>query len=221
MFQRRVGSMDSRSKLSGIAVQLCLVLIIASVLFVAPVAASHAFADGDVTHIVKPGESLSTIAAQYGISVTTLARYNGIYNINLLRVGQSLQIPSATVAPAPAPAQPEPTKVPVQNTVVQPNNTPVSEPAPNNTPEPASNNTPEPVSTPTPYIVDRNFPTPTPTRIIPTRVPPVSTTRTHIVAAADTLWSIANLYGTTPTAIKARNGLTKNTIYRGQRLIIP
>lgn len=44
-------------------------------------------------HVVKPGETLSTIAKQYGINVTDLARANSITDINVLRVGQKLVIP--------------------------------------------------------------------------------------------------------------------------------
>lgn len=43
----------------------------------------------------------------------------------------------------------------------------------------------------------------------------------HVVQQGDTLYSIARRYGTTVEAIKAANGLTSNTIFVGQRLIIP
>jgi LysM repeat protein len=58
----------------------------------------------DAIHIVQPGETLGTIATKYGISYQQLARYNGISNPNLVRVGQRLRIPSANAKPAPAPA---------------------------------------------------------------------------------------------------------------------
>jgi N-acetylmuramoyl-L-alanine amidase len=44
------------------------------------------------THVVRPGETLSSIARQYGVSVETLTRQNGIVNPNLVRVGQVLRI---------------------------------------------------------------------------------------------------------------------------------
>jgi peptidoglycan-N-acetylglucosamine deacetylase len=47
------------------------------------------------THIVQPGETLSSIAGRYAVSVNALARHNGITNLNLVRVGQVLRIPAA------------------------------------------------------------------------------------------------------------------------------
>lgn len=44
---------------------------------------------------------------------------------------------------------------------------------------------------------------------------------TYTVQAGDSLWLIANKYGTTVTAIKEANKLTSDTIYTGQKLLIP
>jgi len=44
-------------------------------------------------HVVKAGESLSTIAAQYGVSVQSLININALTNPSLIRVGQVLVIP--------------------------------------------------------------------------------------------------------------------------------
>jgi hypothetical protein len=44
---------------------------------------------------------------------------------------------------------------------------------------------------------------------------------THVVVAGDTLFSLARRYGTSVSAIRQRNNLTGNTIYRGQTLFIP
>lgn len=207
MLQKRVNPKNQtnfRNDLHSLTLQICLILTITLVLCIAPLATTDVLAEGEITHIVRPGESLSSIAARYGVSVSAIARYNGINNINLLRVGQSLQIPGTTLSPSPAQIEyPTPTRAPSDEGILQPNNT--LAPAP----------------TATPYIVDPNYPRPTSTRVIPTRIPPVSTTRVHTVTAADTLTGIANLYGTSAWAIKSRNGLTSDRIYRGQRLIIP
>ncbi len=48
--------------------------------------------DGRV-HVVRRGETLSTIAAKYGTTVGAIARANGIANPNLIYVGQKLRIP--------------------------------------------------------------------------------------------------------------------------------
>jgi peptidoglycan-N-acetylglucosamine deacetylase len=60
------------------------------------------------THVVQPGETLSAIARRYDVSVNALARQNGITNLNLVRVGQVLRIPTAvnTIAHAHVEAEP-------------------------------------------------------------------------------------------------------------------
>src|SRR5207249_3438640 len=54
------------------------------------------------THTVQVGETLTSIAAQYGISVDSLASANGIATPNLIFVGQQLIIPGGPVAAPPA-----------------------------------------------------------------------------------------------------------------------
>ncbi|MCD6290727.1 MAG: LysM peptidoglycan-binding domain-containing protein [Anaerolineae bacterium] len=44
-------------------------------------------------HRVQPGETLSSIAARYGVSVWRIAQANGIANANYIYVGQLLRIP--------------------------------------------------------------------------------------------------------------------------------
>lgn len=46
-----------------------------------------------VTYTVQPGDTLSTIAALYGVSIVELAQLNGITNVDALSVGQVLTIP--------------------------------------------------------------------------------------------------------------------------------
>ncbi|QOP66151.1 endolysin [Arthrobacter phage DanielleIgnace] len=51
---------------------------------------------GQVTQcIVDPGDSLSSIAAQFGVDLNELVRVNGIQNANLIYPGQVLQLPVA------------------------------------------------------------------------------------------------------------------------------
>lgn len=49
-----------------------------------------------VTHIVQPGETLNSIAADYGVDSAALASANNLTNRNLVRVGQVLVIPGIT-----------------------------------------------------------------------------------------------------------------------------
>ncbi|HHX74798.1 MAG TPA: LysM peptidoglycan-binding domain-containing protein, partial [Firmicutes bacterium] len=55
-------------------------------------------------HTVMPGESLTAIAATYGVSVATLAVANNLENPNLIYPGQVLSIPVASTAGNDAPA---------------------------------------------------------------------------------------------------------------------
>ncbi|HEY66601.1 MAG TPA: LysM peptidoglycan-binding domain-containing protein [Caldilineae bacterium] len=54
-----------------------------------------------IYHRVRAGETLSSIAARYGVSMWEIARVNGIANINRIYVGQWLRIP---VCPPSAPS---------------------------------------------------------------------------------------------------------------------
>lgn len=50
----------------------------------------------DVVHVVRRGDTLGKIAAQYGSSVSTLVNANGISNPNLISVGQNILISGST-----------------------------------------------------------------------------------------------------------------------------
>lgn len=72
--------------------------------------ACHHNAKGN-TYVVKPGDTLSTIAASLGVSLQDLIDANGITNPNLIFVGEELTIPGSS-APTPTPTTPAPTSVP-------------------------------------------------------------------------------------------------------------
>lgn len=44
-------------------------------------------------HLVQPGETLSSIAYKYGVTTWAIASANGVWNPNLIYVGQVLTIP--------------------------------------------------------------------------------------------------------------------------------
>jgi LysM repeat protein len=144
------------------------------------------YAQDVVYHTVRSGETVSSIAQRYGVSVNVLLSYNNISNPNLLRAGQVLRIPTA-VQSTPRP----------QPTVTQAR--PVG--------------TPRPVATPRPVVTDMT--------VKPTVTRPVSVERFHTVHSGDTLNGISALYGVSVAAIKARNRLSNDLIYVGQRLVIP
>lgn len=50
-----------------------------------------------LTYTVQPGDSLTTIAAAYGVTVADLATANGIENVNLVARGRVLVLPAGAV----------------------------------------------------------------------------------------------------------------------------
>jgi murein DD-endopeptidase MepM/ murein hydrolase activator NlpD len=52
-----------------------------------------------VTYVIQPGDSLSVIAGQFGLTVEELAEANGISDPNVIKVGQVLVIPGPTPVP--------------------------------------------------------------------------------------------------------------------------
>ncbi len=57
---------------------------------------------GTTTYTVQRGDSLATIAAQFGTTYIELARLNNIEDPDILHVGQVLQVPAPAGTPAPA-----------------------------------------------------------------------------------------------------------------------
>ena len=47
----------------------------------------------EATHVVQPGETLERIATQYGVDMSDLASYNGIFNTSRIQSWQELAIP--------------------------------------------------------------------------------------------------------------------------------
>ncbi|HJU51762.1 MAG TPA: LysM peptidoglycan-binding domain-containing M23 family metallopeptidase [Acidimicrobiia bacterium] len=70
-----------------------------------PVAPEVAVTPASTVHVVSAGESLNSVAARYGTSVSQLVTTNGLADPNLIRVGQELTVPgggvSAWVCPVP------------------------------------------------------------------------------------------------------------------------
>lgn len=81
--------------------QVALLLLVAALSLMAPVGAWAApSGQGPVTHVVQPGESLSSIAMRYGVGLVDLARANGLTTRSWVYTGQVLQVPAAGAASA-------------------------------------------------------------------------------------------------------------------------
>lgn len=83
-----------------------LVAILAGAAFAVPAAAT------DRTIVVQPGDTLSEIALQHGLTVAQLLALNSIADPNRIYAGQRLRLTGQPVAPAaPAPAAPAPAPI--------------------------------------------------------------------------------------------------------------
>jgi hypothetical protein len=96
-------------------------LVLAVLLSAMPLAALASPAEASATlsgsgqcvyHWVKPGETLSGIAARYGVNMWTIAERNGITNPNRIYAGQRLLIYCYTPKPPPPPRPPHPNPPP-------------------------------------------------------------------------------------------------------------
>jgi len=168
-----------------------------SVVIFAGLAAAPIHAASAGTYIVQPGDTMITIAARHGVSVSELAGANGLSWDSWVYVGQRLTIPSF---------QPGPSTV----YVVQRDDTLSSIAHRFDTSIKNIMSTNHLLSTRI-YVGQRlTIPGPQPEPSI-----------VYVVEWGDTLSGIARDFGTTIQAIMSRNGLTSTRIYVGQRLTVP
>ncbi len=205
-----------------------------------------------VVHTVASGDTLGSIAAEYGVSVEAIADASGIEKDAMLSIGQELVIPGVATSGAPesdansglsAAPTAEPTASQTVHVVkagdnlsylaatydvsmeeiAEANGISVTDTlslgqelvipsAPPSTPTVRATNTPAPT---------QGAPTMTPAPS-PTAVPTIVTTVTHVVAAGDTLGSIAREYGVAAETIAQASGIRLTSVLSvGQELTIP
>lgn len=76
----------------------------------------HAKQTRDIYHVVSSGDSLSRIAARYGVRESELQALNGLKSRHHIRAGQKLRLPSdqtRSVRVASVPSEPEPARAPI------------------------------------------------------------------------------------------------------------
>ncbi|MCM3781055.1 muramidase family protein [Microbacterium hydrocarbonoxydans] len=173
------------------------------------------------SYVVQPGDTVSSIARQHGLRTVDVLAWNGLTWRSVIYPGQSLTLSGTTAAPA----------APVSVTTA---------------PAGASHVV---VSGDTVYGIAQKYGTtvdavlaanglthssiihpgqtlavsgaPAPAAAPPATPPPPAATQTHVVAAGDTLFGIAQKYGTTTAALFALNGLsTGSIIYPGQSIAV-
>jgi LysM repeat protein len=211
-------------------------LIAALILALGLLAAPEASAQAN-THVVRAGETLFAIARQHGTTVAEIRRLNNLTG-DTIRTGQRLVVRGAA-APAPAaPAAPPPAPAPPPQQPEEPALRPADPLPPGPRPR---YDTGESLGAPPPDLVR---PDPIPTGPPPPPPPPATLTRVaigagalqpfpnepvvaaggggvHVVASGETLFALAQQYGTSVGAIRQANALAGDGLAVGQRLVIP
>src|SRR5207248_3394563 len=77
-----------------------------------PSASETAHAQNGSSHTVARGETLTSIAKMYNVTVSELQKYNHIENDRKLQIGQTLAIPNPSGSPAAASPSPSPSPGP-------------------------------------------------------------------------------------------------------------
>lgn len=154
--------------------------------------------DAGEIHYVAEGETLSSIAEDYSVSLDALLMANGIRSDAQLIAGEPLVIPKGTPTPAPTRT---PTPGPL---VVSPTPTSISI---------------EALSEPASTTLDAESLSPTPTE---TPVPPTPTPIVYTVQRGDTPGRIAKQFGVTTDELLAANpGMNPTGLQVGDKVTIP
>ncbi len=158
------------------------------------------------TYTIQLGDTLASIARQFGVSVAALLQANGIANADLIWVGQKLIVPALDGSGSAGQAPTAPTAAATQQRPAVP--------LPS-TPHAGATDAPQPTATPQPAQAPAAKPTAEP-------APAVVNPKIHVVQAGDTLSKIAQKYGVSVEALVSANGLgSADLIGVGVRLIIP
>lgn len=186
------------------------------------------------TYTVQSGDTISSIASKFGFTTLEVLTWNGLSWRSVIYPGQEITLtaftgaPATEAAPAPAPAPSAVTHTVVAGdtifaiaqkygstvgAILAANGlSPDSVIYPGQVITIPSADSPAPVAVP-PAIPAAPAPTPAPA--------PAPAGTTHTVVAGDTLFAIAQKYGTTVSALYAANGLGPSSIiYPGQTIII-
>ena len=162
---------------------------------------------GDVTHRVSSGETLSGIAQQYGVSSWSIMKRNGVWDPNKVFVGQTLVIPLG-VDPSVTPRIET-----VAHTVVKGDSIAQLARTYRTTPAEIKSLNTSTITDPDHLIEGM---------VLTIRVGTAPPVQTHTVRPGESLSQIAQRYGVTTQALIQTNSLRDpNTVRVGQLLIIP
>jgi N-acetylmuramoyl-L-alanine amidase len=192
-----------------------------------PPGAVAATTAGPSTHRVVAGDTVSALAARFRTTTAAIVAANGLDARAMIRVGQTLTIPTtggtaATATPAQAPTPSSAThRVVAGDTVsalaIRYRTTTAAIVAANGLDARATIRVGQTLTIP--GAGSPTAPTPVPA---PAPAPAAPSTTTHRVVAGDTVSAIAARYGTTTAAVVAANNLdARATIRIGQTLTVP
>lgn len=202
----------------GTVQRLSFLILIIALLAAPPAALAAPAGQSGATHVVQRGETLTSIAARYGVSAAALAQANGISNPSLIYAGQRLAIPGAG---SPSPITPASSRT---VHVVRPGETLSAIAAryglstsalaqANGISNPSLIRSGQRLAIPTGAAGSANT-------IVNSGA--ASSANVHVVRSGENLASIARQYRTTVGAIVAANGIADpSRIFSGQRLVIP
>jgi LysM repeat protein len=166
-----------------------------------------------IVYVVRWGDTLSSIAAQFGVTADAIRSANGIVGDNIV-VGQQLVIPAASAAPAPG-APGAPGSVVVH--IVQPGENLFRIALLYNTTVEAITQA-NGISNPWFIYVGQQLNIP----VAPGANVPPAPGRTYVVQPGDTLYMIAVRFDTTVEALMVTNNLSNaNMLHVGQVLVLP
>lgn len=221
------------------AYRLLIWIILCAVAFAVSPAMPAQAQGGNRTYVVQPGDTLFSIAARFGVSVSELATINGFYDIHRVFVGQVLVLPSTAIVPSPVvPVRPVTPPVVIQP-IYSPGTTvttvttftaytvrrgdTLAEIAARFGTTVAAIMSVNGISNPNLIFVGQRLSIPrTRTTVVPAPRASLLGRRTYVVQPGDTLFLIASRFHRNIYDIARANGiLNLNHIFVGQVLIIP
>ncbi len=179
---------------------------------------------------VTSGQTISGIAARYGVPASAILAANGMSSANELKIDQQLIIPGTGTPKAVKPVKtaavekteeklPMPKQVPVNENVAVLPATPQLKTKQTDETTTASN-----VDKPGFKVISKKTDRVTKTteaETVPVKVAAKASNGSYAVASGDSLYTIAKRNGTTVDALKAANGLADGKLKIGQELKIP